>query len=328
MFTSKIYTMKKYFLNLNVLLLSLFAATAAFAQTKAKKAVVSSSPIVSPAAEPEMKPVMPVNGKDVIAIYPFTSAAGFNYDYAVSAGNAVEAGVVRSDRFTVVERSRFGMIREEERFKEANTADAVKKAAKLGAKTLITGHVIAVSAGVSRGLLNVLTNEAQISISFKVVDVETGEIKKSETILGRGNGSSLAAAMQKAYEEIDRQARAYIAEYLPQRFDYAGEEEVDKKGRLQKFKIWGGSGQGLKAGDMLQVYEVSYITRPGKSQPIQEKRLRGEARIKEVNSTETATCELQNANTIGEGLLNDLRNNPKNIVFEYKGKIRKGGLFN
>lgn len=314
-------------MNLSLLLFFLFAVTAVFSQ-KTKKAVGASSPSAAPAAEPEMKPVMPVNGKDVIAIYPFTSAAGFNYDYAVSAGTAVEAGVVRSDRFTVVERSRFGIIREEERFKEANTAEVIKKAAKLGAKTLITGHVIAVSAGLSRGLLNVITNEAQISISFKIMDVETGEIKKSETVLGKGNGSSLAAAMQKAYEEIDRQARAYIAEYLPQRFDYAGEEEVDKKGRLQKFKIWGGSGQGLKAGDMLQIYEVSYITRPGSTKPIQEKKLRGEARIKEVNSTETATCELQNANTVGEQLLTDLRNNPKSIVFEYKGKIKKGGLFN
>lgn len=264
--------------------------------------------------------------KEVIAIYPFTSAAGYSYDYAMSAGNAVEAGFVRSGRFTVVERSRFGIIKDEEKFKEANTSEIVKIAAKLGAKTLVTGHVIAVSNGTSPGLLSALLYQSEISIAFKIIDVETGEIVKSETILGKGSGSSVAEAMQKSYDEIDRLARAQVAEYLPQRFIYAGEVEADKKGRLTRFKIWGGSDQGIKEGDIIEIYEISYVTSPS-GKKIEEKKLRGEARVKEVNSVESSTCELLKAATIGQALRNDLSAKQGNIVFEYKGKVKKNIFF-
>lgn len=128
--------------------------------------------------------------KEVLAIYPFTSSRDYSYDYALSAGNAVEAGVIRSGRFTVVERNRFGSLKEEDKFKEANTTEIIKIASRLGAKTIIAGHVV----GVSRGsLLNssgqITTDKfADISLSFKIIDVESGEIKLSEIISGRGGG--------------------------------------------------------------------------------------------------------------------------------------------
>jgi hypothetical protein len=283
-------------------------------------------------AEPEIQPVTPEKGKEVIALYPFTTSSLYSYDFALSAGTAVEAGFVRSKRFTVVERSRFGIIKEEDKFKEANTEEVVKKASKLGAKILVTGHIIAVTtaydAGTSTLQLPTLKNYiAQISLSFKIIEVETGSIKKSETIMGKGKGTTPAEAMQDAYQEIDRLARAQVADFLPQRFVYASEVEVDKKNRLKKFKIWGGSDQGLKEGDLIDIYELSYITNPNTGKRIEEKKLRGTAKVVEVNSTETATCELQNAAASGEQLLNDLKAKPDNIVFEYKGTTKKKGLF-
>jgi hypothetical protein len=47
----------------------------------------------------------------------------------------------------------------------------------------------------------------------------------------------------------------------------------------------------------------------------------------EVNSTESATCELQNATAAGEQLLQDLKSKPTSIVFEYKGTAKKKGIF-
>ncbi|RYE29047.1 MAG: hypothetical protein EOP42_15305, partial [Sphingobacteriaceae bacterium] len=95
--------------------------------------------------EPVLKPIQIEPGKDVVAIYPFTSASGYDYEYAQSVGNAIESGFVRSVRFNVVERNRFGSISQEERFKEVNTANVVKLAAKLGAKYIITGHITGAS---------------------------------------------------------------------------------------------------------------------------------------------------------------------------------------
>ncbi|MCR6722293.1 MAG: CsgG/HfaB family protein [Chitinophagaceae bacterium] len=281
--------------------------------------------------EPALQPVQAQPGKAVIAIYHFTSAYGYSYDHAMSTGNAVEAGFVRSGRFTVVERNRFGIIKDEEKFKEANTAEIVAKAAKLGAKTLVTGHIIAVTTGETTKApfpspVPTRVNVAQISLAFKLIDVETGQILKSETILGKGDGQTHAEAMQKAYDDVDQRARAYVAEFLPQRFEFASEVEVDKKGRLQKFKIWGGSDQGIKAGDIIEIFELSYVTSPS-GKKIEEKKLRGEAKVKEVNSVESSTCELQKSTTIGEQLRNDIKNKPGVIVFEYKGTVKKKGIF-
>lgn len=272
----------------------------------------------------------PHQKKVVIAIYPFTTSASYNYDYAESAGNAVEAGFVRSGRFTVVERSRFGILQDEDRFKEVNTADAVKKAARLGANILVTGHIIAVTTGfdATNPLLPSLKSDiAQISLAFKLINVETGEIVKSETIIGKGKGSTPAEAMIDSYNDIDRLSRAEVAEYLPQRFTYAEAGEIDKKHRLKTFKIWGGSNQGLKKGDILDIYQLSYITDP-QGKKIQEKELQGTAKIVEVNSTETATCELQKYTSIGAQLLTDLKEKPETIVFEYQGTVKKKGIFN
>ena len=278
-------------------------------------------------AAAELKPVEAQPGKPVVAIYHFTSAYGYAYDFALSTGNAVEAGFVRSGRFTVVERNRFGLIKEEEKFKEANTADVVAKAGKLGAQTLVTGHIIGVTTGdVGRtniiGLPAVRSNVAQVSLAFKIIDVATGQIQKSETILGKGEGATSAEAMQKAYDDVDRLARAFVAEFLPQRFEFASEVEVDKKGKLQKFKIWGGTDQGIKPGDIIEIYELSYVTSPS-GKKIEEKKLRGEARVKEVHSVESSTCELLKYSSIGEQLRQDIKSKPGAIVFEYKGTVRK-----
>jgi curli biogenesis system outer membrane secretion channel CsgG len=308
------------------------------AQSKPKSATPAKSgtPATATSAapvkqEPELLPVVAEKGKEVIALYPFTTSSQYGYDFALSAGNAVEAGLVRSNRFTVVERSRFGMIREEEKFKEVNTAEAVAKASKLGAKILVTGHVIAVTtaydASTATQLPGMKNYIAQMSLSFKIVEVSTATIKKSETILGKGKGTTPAEAMQEAYKEIDRLARAQVAEYLPQRFVYASEVEVDKKNRLRRFKIWGGSDQGLKEGDMIDIYELSYLTNPNTGKQIEEKKLRASAKVVEVNSTESATCELQNATTAGEQLLQDLKSKPNSIVFEYKGTAKKKSIF-
>lgn len=99
------------------------------AQQKTKiplKKSISNSTSTVKQAEPEIKPVVAEPGKEVVAIYPFTSASGCDYSYAQSVGNAIESGFVRSVRFNVVERSRFGSISLEERFKEANTTSVVK----------------------------------------------------------------------------------------------------------------------------------------------------------------------------------------------------------
>lgn len=262
--------------------------------------------------------------KEVIAIYHFTTARDYSYDYAIGVGNAVEAGVLRSGRFTVVERSRFGSIADKERFKEANTSDIVRKASKLGAKTIITGHI----AGVSRGDLVNSSREltgreyVDISLSFKIIDVASGEIKMSELIRGRGEGRTSAEAVQAGYQNIDKIIRAHVASYLPQRFKFMAVVSKGTKKEaeyLDKFKIWAGSDDGLKANDVIDIYKVTTLTNPNTGKKVEEKTALGQAKVAEVNGGSSSTCQMVDARRKGTALLAEIEANPGSVVFEYKG---------
>ena len=326
--------MKKALTIISIFLVVVCSFSIADAQTKVKKkpaAKTTETATIAAPAEEELIPVTAEKGKEVVAIYPFTCSGFSYYDYALNAGTAVESGLVRSKRFTVVERSRFGVIKQEELFKEANTEEIVRKAKKLGAKIVVTGNVMSATDG-TQGQKNILGGGinykyiAQLSIMFKIIDVETGAILKSEPVLGSGKGNTPSEAMQESYKDMDTKARIYVAEFLPQRFQYASEVEVDKKNRLKKFKIWGGSDQGLKEKDVVEIYRLSYTVSP-KGKKIEEKKLVGTAKIIEINSTESSTCELQKSGDIGEGLLTEIKEKPETIVFEYKGTAKSKGPF-
>ncbi len=323
-----------------VLLLLLSAGTATFAQTKPKPATkpataktaaakpATAKTQVAKVTEPKEEeidetPVVAPAGKEVIAVYPFSTTKSYTYEYAINAGNAVEAGFVRSSRFVVVERSRFGQISEEDRFKEANTSEIVKKASRLGAKTVVTGQIVGVSHGdvVSDGKYTG-QKYAEISISFKIIDVETAEIKMSEIIRGKGEDATEAGALQEAYQALDKLSRSYIGAYLPQKFKFM--EVVTKLSKkkgdfLQKFKIWGGSDNGIKPMDVVELYTVSYLVNPDTQKKVEEKKLMGQARISEVNGASTSTCEMLDPVKAGTDLLALVQQHPENILIEYKG---------
>lgn len=268
--------------------------------------------------------------KVTVAIYPFTSSRSFSYEYATSVGNAIEAGFVRSGRFIVVERSRFKVLSEEDRFKEAQTSEMVEQATRLGAKVVVTGHVIGASTGQMLDI-NKKPNGKQymeLSVSFKIIDAKTGTIEMSETIIGKGVESTSTAATQAAYTEIDRLARAYVATYLPQRFAFMavdGVKERKKDSYLETFKIWGGSDNGLKVGDILQIYLVSSLTNPNTKEVIEEKKFLAEASISEINSGSTATCSVVSPAKLGQSLLDLVNNSPEKVAIEYQGTLSGKG---
>lgn len=269
------------------------------------------------------------SGKDVVAIYHFTSAREFSYDYAIGMGNAVEAGFVRSGRFTVVERNRFGTIKEEEKFREANTNDIVSKASKFGAKIIVTGHIVSVSQGdvVSSTGLSTGTKYAEISLSFKIIDVQSGEIKFSEIINGKGDGSTSTEAMLNAYVTIDNLVRRNIGAFMPQQFKFmsvVSKMTRKKKEYVDKIKIWGGSDHGLKVGDAVHIYTVSYLTNPNTGKQVEEKKILAHASIIEINSGSTSTCTIINtaeASKFNDEILPILTGQPEKLIIEYKGSV-------
>jgi len=272
-------------------------------------------------------PVANPSGKDVVAIYPFTSATGYEYDYAESVGNAIESGFVRSNRFTVVERNRFGAMKDEDRFKEANTADVVRVAARFGAKFIVTGHITGASTGTLHDPQGRFSGyQTSISLSFKIIEVSSGEIKVTESLNLAGSGGSTPAAKGAAYGSIDGITRRIIASYFPQRFPFMAVLTKDTKKRqgeiLTSFKIWGGSDQGLKVGDMVEVYSLSEIMNPVTHKMVQEKQLVGAAEVAAINSGTTATCTVYKPGKYGKPLLDLVTASPDKVAVEYTGGVK------
>lgn len=273
-----------------------------------------------------------IQTKDNIAIYPFTSATGYDYEYAESVGNAVEAGFVRSQRFNVVERNRFGIIKKEERFKEVNTSEIVKIAAKFGAKFIITGHIT----GANTGELYTATDhkfdgyQTSISLAFKIIEVETGLIKISESITISGKGGSTSTSKGNAYAAIDEITRRIIAVNFPQKFKFmsVGAKVIKKKAEvLRTFKFWGGTDNGIKVGDVVGIYILTYVTNPTTNKQIEEKNSIGLATITETNSGTTATAEVYRYQKFGAELLDIITKTPNLILIEHAGGSKPKNWF-
>ncbi len=298
---------------------------AAKAKTDIKK---NTSPEVKEEAKDEVKDekVIAEPGKEVIAIYPFTTARGYDYEYAQSVGNAVEAGFVKSNRFTVVERTRFGSIKSEEQFQEVNTSLIVKAASKFGAKYIVSGHITGASTGKlydNQGKFD--GYQTSISVAFKIIDVETSQIKVTENLNLSGRGGSEANSVGFAYSSIDGVTRRVIGYYFPQRFPFMSIVSKDVKKdeeRLTAFKIWGGSDQGLKAGDMVEIYQITETVNPVTKKTVQEKQLIGFAEISQINSGTTATCSVYKYRKYGKALLDLISKTPETVAIEYTGGQR------
>ena len=289
----------------------------------------------APAPQPEEAKVPPVAGdpsKDNVAIYPFTVASGFDYEYAQSVGNAVESGFVRSTRFNVLERSRFGSIKEEERFKEVNTDNVVRQAAKFGAKYVVTGHITgAATSPVYNSYDHSLGGyQTSISLAFKIIEVETGLIKVAENLNITGSAGSETQAKGNAIAKIDGITRNIIASYFPQKFKFMaiGATEVKKKQNvLTTFKFWGGSDNGIKPGDVVEVYFINYAVNPSTNKKVEEKNNIGWATITAINSGSTATCEVYKPQKYGAAMLEAVNKTPDLVVIEYTGHDRPRNFF-
>lgn len=318
----------------------LISASLTLAQSKSKKTGSSpkaAAPVAQPAAVTATDPAPPaavagVPAKDNVAIYPFTSATGFDYDYAESVGTAVESGFVRSQRFNVVERNRFGVISKEEKFKEANTAEIVRLAAKFGARYIITGHITGAATGELYSSYDHKFEgyQTSISIAFKIIEVETSLIKVSESMNIAGQGGSTALAKGAAYASIDGITRKLIAANFPQRFKFMsiGATEVKKKQQvLTSFKFWGGADNGIKVGDVVEIYSLSYVTNPATHRQVEEKNSLGIATITAVNSGSTSSCEVYKPQKYGAQLLDVVTKTPDLVVVEYTGGSKPRGFF-
>ncbi len=239
-----------------------------------------------------------------VGILPFTYVQGASSSYdANSIQETVTNAFVKTKRFNIVDRSKMDALTKEKNLQKTEDfidGTVIEQGISLGAKNLISGHVISSKAEQMRADDGTVTYKAKLSISLKVIDVATGQVITSETIEPKSGNSLLGAigigastpeaAVSKAIKDIENKIDEFVNKNFPQVFYIAEIQEKDGKGNATKILIAGGSEFGLKKGDKLKVVEITDMEVNGKK--LQRKKEIGELKILKVEDENFSTCSV------------------------------------
>ena len=239
-----------------------------------------------------------------VGILPFTYVQGASSSHdANSIQETVTNAFVKTKRFNIVDRSKMDALTKEKNLQKTEDfidGTVIEQGISLGAKNLISGHVISSKAEQMRADDGTVTYKAKLSISLKVIDVATGQVITSETIEPKSGNSLLGAigigastpeaAVSKAIKDIENKIDEFVNKNFPQVFYIAEIQEKDGKGNATKILIAGGSEFGLKKGDKLKVVEITDMEVNGKK--LQRKKEIGELKILKVEDENFSTCSV------------------------------------
>ena len=248
--------------------------------------------------------------KTGVGIMAFTYVQGAaSFQDVNSIQETVTNAFVKTKRFNIVDRSKMDALKNEKDLqKSADFIDGtvIAQGVSLGANFLISGHVISAQAEQMETAPSSTTGQvtrtykAKLSISLKVIDVETGQVVTSETIEPKA-GSTLGgmfgmapstpqAAISKAIKGIEAKIDDFVGTNFPAAFSIAEIQEKDSKGNATKILIAGGSAFGLKKGDKLKVVELLEMEVNGKK--LQRKKEIGELKITKVEDENFSICSV------------------------------------
>jgi TolB-like protein len=132
------------------------------------------------AACPALAPAQVQPGKPLIAVLDLDTAAATR-EQAIALSNQLRAELLRTGRFTVVDRSQINAMLEEQAFQQAGCTSqecAVRVGRILGVRQIVTGSVTRVDAGLWQ-------------VSAILIDVETAETLRAETLNHEGSFTDL-----------------------------------------------------------------------------------------------------------------------------------------
>ncbi len=244
-----------------------------------------------------------------VGILPFSYvSSSADYQNVISIQEAVINSFVKTKRFAIVDRSKMDALKSEKELQKGEDfmdGSVVEQGKSLGAKFLISGHVVSAQAQEMRaddGKGNVeITYKAKLVISLKVIDIETGQVVNSETIepkagsslmgmIGMG-ASSPQVAIEKAMKSIQEKIDAFVSNNFPVVFSVVEIQEKDSKGAATTILISGGSAFGLKKGTKLKLVEIVEV-KVGNTTKQRKKEI-GEVKITKVEDEEFSICEVR-----------------------------------
>ncbi len=254
------------------------------------------------------------DAKKIIAVTPFAYAGTRSAKaYASSLTEVVVGSVVKSNRFTVVDRTNFDDIFSEENLQKGESfieGEVVEQGKKLGAQFIITGNLISASSEPvykevpvskdSEEKKKVLDGyKGKVSFSIKILDVTTGQIMATSTLGNDGSGNfwyfmSTYGTKEEAITEALKSADKPVFQFIDKHFPVSMrifEITDQKKGRAKEIVITGGSSKGLFVGQNLSIVEVREVTVDGKV--LERKKPIGEAVITDIEDENFSKCKVR-----------------------------------
>ena len=236
--------------------------------------------------------------KTIVGIMPFT-ANGSEYrnnNTVIAIQDAVSEAFLNTKRFTLVEREKMQMLREEKRqqtSEEFIDGKVVEQSKSLGASYIVTGNII--KAGIEEkeseasiltglaGLGSIPARKGVVSFNLKVINVETGEIIASEKFDAEEKGKD---GFAKALELVKPKIKEFIKNNFKATLSIASVEDKTNG----KLLIAGGSSVGITVETNLKIYEEAEYNIDGK-RTIRKKEL-GKATVEKVEDESFSICKI------------------------------------
>lgn len=251
--------------------------------------------------------------KTVIAVFPFNPPLETedSHNRTQTIEGIVTNALQKSNRFTLVERSRLDAIRRERNYQKGVDfidGNVIEQTAAWGAQYIVTANISAAKTETIDyygGLSH--TFHAEVIFDLRVLDVANGEVVATEHFQAQTNTSigSPEKVFAKAIEEIQPKVDKFVSKSFPMIFVLASIEETNSAGEAIKVLISCGSGVGLSKGQKLKVVEMIPIDIEGRE--VLRKKEIGEVKINKIEDENFSLCDVKKggkeiAEKMGKGL--------------------------
>ncbi|HUR00752.1 MAG TPA: hypothetical protein VM166_14980 [Gemmatimonadaceae bacterium] len=254
------------------------------------------------------------SGKPTVAIMPFSSTedAGASRYATRAVEGLIAARMAQMGRITLLDRTQAATIASERENQQSVAfieSDALVKQGKaLGAQLVVTGNIDKVALDKTRLDDGSDIYKANLTVTLRIVDVTTGEVKSSGVISADANSGgkrglaglvqsvltmhttpedAITASVKNAVKGVD----IFLSGAFPARFIVASVERMD--GTKGQFLLDGGKNLGGSKGIRLVVVE-SVPTKVGARTVVREMEL-GTIRILRLDGDELSVGEMENA---------------------------------
>jgi curli biogenesis system outer membrane secretion channel CsgG len=194
--------------------------------------------------------------KTSIAILPFVNNTGNSNNYSSIMQEMVTKEFVKTNRFSILDRSKFQKVMEElkvQKSEEFLNSKVVEQGKLMGAQYLVTGVLNQVDTkketntvldSYTKVYKTQTTWTADVRFSFQVIDVATSSAVYAENIAavnGVSHSMQSTDAVDNAMCKLKKQVKAAVMKLFPQEILIVSVEKMDKKGLPEQVLISVGS---------------------------------------------------------------------------------------